>query len=171
MPSRQQPTKIRSGGGKLLLRRKSPLTRRSVAYFHSGAHIGRRGDSIALYQQRKSTTRAGAKLPDNLRNAGVKFKELADSILVFSAAHHKDTRTLKNRLSRLRADFDQRKADTVMPQEIDDWLTVITKTPATSNRYRALFSLIYVRPYGMETQANLEVQTGAAIRAAGSPAA
>lgn len=119
--------------------------------------VGRRGDSIALYQQRKSTTRAGAKLLDNLRNAGVKFKELADSILVFSAAHHKDTRTLKNRLSRLRADFDQRKADTVMPQEIDDWLTVNTKTPATSNRYRALFSLIYVRPYGMETQANLEV--------------
>ena len=63
------------------------------------------------------------------------------------------------------------KADTVMPQEIDDWLTVNTKTPATSNRYRALFSLIYVRPYGMETQANLEVKTGAAIRAAGSPAA
>src|ERR1039458_626772 len=38
MPSRQQLTKIRSGGGKLLLRRKTPLTRRSVAYFHSGAH-------------------------------------------------------------------------------------------------------------------------------------
>jgi hypothetical protein len=31
--------KSRSGGGLLLLRRKTPLTRRSVAYFHSGAHI------------------------------------------------------------------------------------------------------------------------------------
>jgi len=30
--------KTRSGGGKLLLRRKTPLTRCSVAYFHSGAH-------------------------------------------------------------------------------------------------------------------------------------
>jgi hypothetical protein len=38
MPSRQQLTKTRSGGGKLLLRRKTPLKRRSVAYFHSGAH-------------------------------------------------------------------------------------------------------------------------------------
>jgi site-specific recombinase XerD len=105
--------------------------------------VGRRGDAIALYQQRKSATRAGAKLPDNLRNAGVKFKDLADAILVFSAAHHKDTRTLKNRLSRLRLDFDQRKAETVKPEEIDAWLTENTKTPATSNRYRALFSLIY----------------------------
>ena len=105
--------------------------------------MGRRGDAIALYQQRKSATRAGAKLPDNKRNAGVKLKELADAILVYSAAHHRDTRTIKNRLSKLRADFDERKADTVKPQEIDAWLTANTKTPATSNRYRALFSLIY----------------------------
>lgn len=105
--------------------------------------VGRRGDAIALYQQRKSTTRAGAKLPDNLRNAGVRFKELSDAILVFSEAHHKDTRTIKNRLGKLRVDFDERKADSIKPQEIDAWLTANTRTPATSNRYRALFSLIY----------------------------
>jgi len=33
-------TKPRSGGGLLLLRRKAPLKRRSVAYFCSGAHKG-----------------------------------------------------------------------------------------------------------------------------------
>jgi hypothetical protein len=32
-------TKPRSRGGLLLLRRKAPLPRRSVAYFYSGAHI------------------------------------------------------------------------------------------------------------------------------------
>ena len=40
-------------------------------------------------------------------------------------------------------DFDERKAEAVKPQEIDAWLTANTRTPATSNRYRALFSLIY----------------------------
>lgn len=105
--------------------------------------VDRRGDAIALYQQQKSMTRAGAKLPDNMRNAGVKFKEPAEAIVVYSEAHHKDTRTIKNRLSKLRVDFDGLKADTIKPQEIDAWLTANTRTPATSNRYRALFSLIY----------------------------
>ncbi len=104
--------------------------------------VGKRGDAIALYQLRKSTVRAGAKLPSNMRNAGVKFKDLADAILIYSAAHHRDTRTIKNRLMKLRVDFDERKADCVKPQEIDAWLTADTKTAATSNRYRALFSLI-----------------------------
>src|ERR1035437_862593 len=40
MPSRQLLTKTRSGGGKLLLRRKTPHKRPSVAYFHSGTHTG-----------------------------------------------------------------------------------------------------------------------------------
>lgn len=34
-------------------------------------------------------------------------------------------------------------AEEIKPQEIDAWLTANTKTPATSNRYRALFSLVY----------------------------
>jgi hypothetical protein len=38
--------KSRSGGGLLLLRRKTPLTRRSVAYFHSGAHTRHREVTI-----------------------------------------------------------------------------------------------------------------------------
>jgi site-specific recombinase XerD len=105
--------------------------------------VGRKGDAIALYQQRKSETRAGAKLPDNMRNSGVKFKELADAILTYSAAHHRDTRNVINRLSKVLPDFGERPANKVKPQDIDAWLTANTKTPATSNRYRALFSLIY----------------------------
>jgi len=38
-----------------------------------------------------------------MRNAGVKFRELADAILVYSAAHHRDTRTIKSRLSGAKA--------------------------------------------------------------------
>jgi hypothetical protein len=39
------------------------------------------GDAIALYQLGKSQTRAGKKLPTNLRSAGVRFRELSDAIL------------------------------------------------------------------------------------------
>jgi hypothetical protein len=38
MPARQTLTEPKSGGGLLLRRRKAPLSRRSVAYFCSGAH-------------------------------------------------------------------------------------------------------------------------------------
>jgi hypothetical protein len=105
--------------------------------------VGPRGDAIALYQQRKSQTRAGAKLPDNMRTSGVKFKELAEAILTYSATHHRDTRNVKSRLSKVLLTFGERAANKVKPQDIDSWLTANTKTPATSNRYRALFGLIY----------------------------
>ena len=105
--------------------------------------VGRKGDAIALYQQRKSETRAGAKLPSNLRNAGVKFRELADAILAFSASHHKDTKNVKIRMAKILSDFGDRIADNIKPEEIDAWLTAHTNTPATSNRYRALFRFVY----------------------------
>jgi hypothetical protein len=54
----------------------------------SGHHIikkvGRKSDAIALYQLRKSQTRAGKKLPPNPRSAGVRFRELTDAILAYS---------------------------------------------------------------------------------------
>jgi site-specific recombinase XerD len=105
--------------------------------------VGRKGDAIALYQQRKSEVRAGKKLPTNLRNAGVRFKDLADAILLYSASHHRDTKNIRIRLAKITAEFGERVADSILPQEIDAWLTASCKTPATANRYRALFSLVY----------------------------
>ena len=67
--------------------------------------VGRKGDAIDLYRQRKSDARAGAKLPSNLRTAGVKFKELADAILVYSVSHHRDTKNIKIRLAKIRVRF------------------------------------------------------------------
>lgn len=83
------------------------------------------------------------KLPENLRNQGVRFKELVEATLVYSASHHRDTRTVKNRLEHILPQFAERIAEQIMPEEIDAWLTANTKTPATSNRYRALFSLVF----------------------------
>ena len=105
--------------------------------------VGRKGNAINLYQKRKSDIRAGVKLPDNMKSAGVKFKSLADAILTYSKAHHRDSRNIISRLAKVLPDFGERVADQIKPEEIDAWLTVNTKTPATSNRYRALFSLIY----------------------------
>jgi hypothetical protein len=46
--------------------------------------VGRKSDAIALYQLRKSQTRAGKKLPPNPRSVGVRFRELTDAILAYS---------------------------------------------------------------------------------------
>jgi len=97
--------------------------------------VGRKGDAIDLYHTRKAGIRAGVKLPDNLRSTGVKFRVLAEAILTYSDAHHKDRRNIVSRLKRIQRDFDDRVAEEIKPQEIDAWLTANTKTPATSNRY------------------------------------
>jgi site-specific recombinase XerD len=82
-------------------------------------------------------------MADNLRNAGIKFKELADHIEEYSRSHHRDQRNILSRLAAVRQDFDDRAADRIKPADIHSWLTIHTKTSATSNRYRALFSLIF----------------------------
>src|SRR5664279_852886 len=61
MPSRQQLTKTRSGGGKLLLRRRAPLRRRTVAWFCTGAHKSR----FTCTVWSKSFVRGSLKLLDN----------------------------------------------------------------------------------------------------------
>ena len=45
-------------------------------------------------------------------------------------------------------DFENRLADQIKPAEIDAWITNNTRAPATGNRYRALFSLIYREAIG-----------------------
>jgi len=105
--------------------------------------VGRKGDAIALYQLRKSQTRAGKKLPANLRSAGVRFRELADAILAYSASHHRDTRNIKSRIGKVLPDFGERVAEGIKPEEIDSWLATHTVSAATANRYRALFSLVF----------------------------
>lgn len=105
--------------------------------------VGRKSAAIDLLNKRRNDRRTGIKLPENLRTSGIRFKELADDIEAFSAAHHNDNRNVLSRLRAVRRDFDERIADDIKPADIDGWLTKHTKKPSTSNRYRALFSLIY----------------------------
>jgi site-specific recombinase XerD len=105
--------------------------------------VGRRGAAIDLYRDRKADARKGIKLPTNLRAAGIKFKALTDDVLEFSKRHHKDTRNVESRIKRIEPDFGERNAESIKPAEIDGWISKSCKTPATGNRYRALFSLIF----------------------------
>jgi site-specific recombinase XerD len=105
--------------------------------------VGRKSAAIDQFRKRTEERRVGRKLPENLRAVGLKFGALCDDILVFSEAHHRDQRNILGRMTRIRPDFDERQADSIKPEDIDQWLTKNTKTPATSNRYRALFSLIF----------------------------
>ena len=105
--------------------------------------VGRKGDALDLLNKRRNDRRVGVKMPDNLRNAGLRFGVLADDIETFSKAHHRDQKHITSRLKKIRPDFDERVADSITPQEIDAWLTKNTQKPGTSNRYRALFSLVF----------------------------
>lgn len=105
--------------------------------------VGRKSDAIDLFRKRTEERRRGVKLPESMRATGLKFKTLADDIETYSRAHHRDQRNILSRLVKIRSDFNGRIADGIKPQEIDAWLSENTNTPATSNRYRALFSLIF----------------------------
>ena len=107
--------------------------------------VGRRADAVALYQQRKTELRAGAKLVQNLRHHGVTFGQLADDALVWSEeVHPKGIRTVKGRTKILKDEFGTMVASELTPRMIDAWLTQhVDWAPATKNRYRALISLVY----------------------------
>lgn len=105
--------------------------------------VGTHGAARDLLVKRKNEIREGIKMPENMRQTSVRFKTLCDAILVYSHKHHRDFRSVKIRVKRLAADFGGLPADKIKPTEIDTWLSKVTKTPATSNRYRALFSLIF----------------------------
>lgn len=105
--------------------------------------VGTHGAAKELLIKRKNEIREGIKMPENMRQASVRFKTLCDAILLYSEKHHRDFRSVKIRVKRLAAEFGEVPADKIKPAEIDAWLSKVTKTPATSNRYRALFSLIF----------------------------
>lgn len=73
----------------------------------------------------------------------IRFSALATEVLAFSDKHHRDTRNVISRLKRITEDFGDRVADQIKPAQIDQWIADNTKTAATANRYRALFSLVF----------------------------
>ena len=118
-----------------------------IDYYADGVRkrekAGRKGDAIKLYQKRRTEILQSVKLPENMRAAGVRFKVLANEILAYSKIHHRDTRNVESRVTKINSEFGERIADKIKPAEIDRWISEITTTPGTANRYRATFSLIF----------------------------
>lgn len=105
--------------------------------------VGRKSDAIALYRKRKTELRSGTKLPLNMRAKGITFAAIADAAMQWSRQHKRDWRNDELRMPALIAAFGHREADAIKPSELDSYITAHAKAPATQNRLRALFSLIY----------------------------
>ena len=97
---------------------------------------------MALYQVRKADATIGRKLPKLRSTKVVTISELIDDALEF-VAHHKDKRNYISKAEIVRKSLGSKPASELTPQELERWLRKHCKSPATSNRYKAFFSLCY----------------------------
>lgn len=104
--------------------------------------VGRKSDAMALYQVRKADATIGRKLPKLRSTRVVTISELIDDALEF-VAHHKDRRNYISKGEIVRQSIGSKPASEFTPQELERWLRTHCKSPATSNRYKAFFSLCY----------------------------
>jgi integrase len=106
--------------------------------------IGRKSDAAAYYQKAKADARRGILLPElRPKAAPITFGDLAAAAVEHAKTHLKSWPDYDWKERALREPFGLRPAAEVTPQEIDQWLTGNTRTPATANRFRAFFSLSY----------------------------
>ena len=102
--------------------------------------MGRRGDAIKLYKDRKTDALCGAKLPNNMKHKGLRFKVIAQEAIDWYINHNrKDVRNFKGRMKYILEAFGDRVADEMKPSEIDTWLGAHEWSPATKNRYKNVF--------------------------------
>jgi hypothetical protein len=102
--------------------------------------VGRRGDAIKLYKDRKTDALCGAKLPNNMKHKGLRFKVIAQEAIDWYINHNrKDVRNFKGRMKYILEAFGDRVADEMKPSEIDMWLGAHGWSPATKNRYKNVF--------------------------------
>jgi site-specific recombinase XerD len=82
-------------------------------------------------------------MPENIRAQGITFKVIAEAGLKWSKVHKRDWKNDDLRIPKLIEEFGSREADSIKPAEMDAYISANAKTPATQNRLRALFSMIY----------------------------
>jgi hypothetical protein len=117
-----------------------------INYYSGGQQhrekVGSRGAAIDLYKIRKSDALRGIKLPKLRNTKAVTLSALIDDLLEF-VAHHNDLRNYVSKAKKVRKTLGGRPAADLTPQELERWLRSNTNTAATSNRYKAFFSLAY----------------------------
>jgi len=108
---------------------------------------GTKSQAIQLYQKRKTETRQGRKLPENLRARPITFREIAASALQYSRQKKRSHRNDVTRMAPLVEEFGTRAAENILLEELEDWLYELAEERewviATKNRYIALLKLVY----------------------------
>ena len=78
-----------------------------------------------------------------MRTKSTTFAEISAAGLEWSKQHKRDRKNDDLRIPRIVKAFSVRVADSIKPAEIDEYITANAKAPATQNRLRSLFSMIY----------------------------
>jgi len=110
---------------------------------------GRRGDAINLLAKRKHEKLLRKKLPEALRDRAVTFGELADKAKLYSEESHtpQHHHQFVIKLSIIGEQFNDLPAEGITSEDIQTWLLEQGEerewTPATRNRYRDAFSLVF----------------------------
>jgi len=114
--------------------------------------VGRKGDAIRLYHQRKADALAGRKLGKPLRQRERTFQELDDNALEYARKHKANPVDDQQKIGILVEEFGGRPAASLTQQELAAFLESRNTSPATFNRYRATLSMIYRGPSAMGGQ-------------------
>lgn len=110
---------------------------------------GRRGDAITLLAKRKHEKLLRKKLPEVLRGRAVTFGELAEKAKLYSEESHtpQHHRQFVVKLQIIGEHFNELPAEGITSEDIQAWLLEQSGerewTPATRNRYRDAFSLVF----------------------------
>jgi hypothetical protein len=67
--------------------------------------MGRWGDAVDLLRKRKNNVHVGIHMPENMRQASVRFKTFCDDKLVCRKQHNRDFHYVEIRIDKLAAEF------------------------------------------------------------------
>lgn len=110
---------------------------------------GRKSDAITLLAKRKHEKLLRKKLPEALRGRAVTFGELAEKAKLYSEESHtpQHHHQFEIKLQIIGEQFNELAAEGITSEDIQAWLLEQSDergwTPATRNRYRDAFSLVF----------------------------
>jgi integrase len=140
-----------------LVRKLIGTRKQAIDYLAKVRHIRASGDGIVPTSAREpARTTAEARTEAQ----GVMFGDLCDGLLAHirkNPTEYKDQRNPPQRIGRIKSAFGDRRAASIEPHEIAEWLDAELEglAPATKNRYKAMLSAIFT--FGVEGKHKLKV--------------
>jgi integrase len=106
--------------------------------------VGRKADAQKLYTQRKADSQRGIKLPEIGRKLKKVFiLDISADAMAYAKDHLKSWKSYEWKARKVVEDWGTIPVDEVKPLAIDAWIAKHTSTPASGNRYKAYWSLMY----------------------------